>query len=111
MFHLIETGVFDEALLHLACKRAVRGCRDARTRDPLRARERPAEGRAATTRLTPWPKNSPTMAGQTEVAVLCSQDFPVRGADLAGGEVAATFRTSDNSAHAKFYCWPSAFDT
>jgi hypothetical protein len=40
------------------------------------AGERPAEGRAATTRLTPWLNNLPTMAGQTEVAVLCSRDFP-----------------------------------
>ena len=45
------------------------------------AGERPAEGRAATTRLTPSFLSAPAMALPTEVAVLCSTDFPVRGSE------------------------------
>ena len=67
------------------------------------AGELTAEGRAAITRLTPWLKNLPTLAGQTEVAVLCSQEFPAGATELAGREVATAVRVSENSASAKFY--------
>ena len=45
------------------------------------AGERPAAGRAATTRLPPSFLSVPAMALPTEVAVLCSTDFPVRGSE------------------------------
>ena len=45
------------------------------------AGERPAEGRAATTRLTPSLLAVPKMALATGAVVLCSTDFPARSSE------------------------------
>jgi hypothetical protein len=66
------------------------------------AGERPAEGRAATTRPTLWWMNLPTVAWPPVVAVLCSLEHPAQGSGLAGGRMAETFRASDTVAHVDF---------
>jgi hypothetical protein len=48
------------------------------------AGERPAEGRAATTRLALWLLCVPTVERPTDVAVLCSSAVPVRSSDFTG---------------------------
>ena len=57
------------------------------------AGERPAEGRAATTRLAPTLLTVPAMALPTAVAVLCSADFPARSSELSSEQVAYTNAT------------------
>ena len=51
------------------------------------AGERPAEGRAATTRLTPSLLPVPKMALPTGAVVLCSTDFPARSSEVSSEQV------------------------
>ena len=57
------------------------------------AGERPAEGRAATTRLRPSLINVPKMAPAEVVAVLCSTDFPARSSAVNSEQVVLTNAT------------------
>ena len=57
------------------------------------AGERPAEGRAATTRLTPSLIAVPKMALPTEAVVLCSTDFPLRSSAVNSEQVVLTNAT------------------
>ena len=57
------------------------------------AGERPAEGRAAPTRLTPSLLTVPALALPTAVAVLCSADFPARSSEVNSEQVLLTNAT------------------
>jgi hypothetical protein len=72
------------------------------------AGERPAEGRAATTRLALWSPRVPTVELPTEVAILYSSELPARSSDLAGERVVriafAFAGGSDELLMAYLYC-------
>ena len=57
------------------------------------AGERPAEGRAATTRLTPSLIAVPKMALPTDAVVLCSTAFPARSSEENSQQVVLTNAT------------------
>ena len=54
----------------------------------LLACERPAAGRAATTRLAPSLLHAPVIALATAVVVLCGTDFPTRSPEVNSEQVA-----------------------
>ena len=63
------------------------------------AGERPAAGRAATTRL--WFLHLPAMTRPTAVAVLCSMDFPARRIKVKTEEVLPVTATRSGEANAR----------